>query len=135
MEKSITAAKIEEVRKKSAYRETVFYLPKFKIDASFSLGDTLKTLGMKSAFSRGADFSGIDGHQDLFLSAVLHKAFVDVNEIGTEAAAATGTAMSMAMPPSQVPPAIFRADHPFVFMICDRQAGSILFLGRMANPQ
>jgi serpin B len=71
----------------------------------------------------------------LFISDVIHKAFVDVNETGTEAAAATGTMMAMSAAPSQVPPPVFRADHPFVFMIYDRQAGSILFLGRMMNPQ
>jgi serpin B len=135
LEKSLSAAKIEQVRSKFKQQQTILYVPKFKIEASFSLSKTLQSLGMKSAFSPGADFSGIDGKKDLFISDVIHKAFVDVNETGTEAAAATGTMMAMSAAPSQVPPPVFRADHPFVFMIYDRQAGSILFLGRMMNPQ
>ena len=75
----------------------------------------------------------MDGRRDLYISVVVHKAFVDVNERGTEAAAATGIAMkAMAMGP---PPAQFRADHPFLFLIRDEPSGSILFFGRMAEPQ
>jgi serpin B len=134
LEKSLSTAKIEQVRSKIQSRETILSLPKFKLDASFSLGNSLKSLGMKSAFSPGADFSGIDGKKDLFISAVIHKAFVEVNETGTEAAAATAGIMTRAAMPTPTPPAVFRADHPFIFLICDRQAGSILFLGRMTNP-
>ena len=135
LEKSLSAGKIDEVRSKCKSRETILFLPKFKFDASFSLNKTLETLGMKAAFGADADFSGIDGKRDLCISDVIHKAFVDVNETGTEAAAATGVVMARAARPNQAPPAIFRADHPFVFMICDRRDGSVLFLGRMANPQ
>ena len=110
------------------------FLPKFKLTAQFSLAQTLAGLGMSDAFSPNADFSGMDGARDLYLSAVVHKAFVDVNEEGTEAAAATGTvARSMAlMRPLPVP--VFRADHPFLFLIRDNHAGSILFLGRVVDP-
>jgi serpin B len=134
LEKSLSAAKIGEVRSKYAFREVVLFLPKFKLDASFSLGESLQTMGMKLAFGGGADFSGMDGRHDLSISAVIHKAFVDVDETGTEAAAATGVVMAKSARPSQDPPPVFRADHPFVFVICDRQAGTILFLGRMTNP-
>ena len=72
------------------------------------------------------------GNRDLFISAVVHKAYVDVNEEGTEAAAATGVAMKSTSVGK--PPAVFRADHPFIFLIHDNQTGSILFLGRVANP-
>jgi len=91
-------------------------------------------MGMTDAFSPRADFSGMDGQRDLFISAVVHKAFVDVNEEGTEAAAATGVVMrSMAvMRPRPTP--VFRADHPFIFLIRDTRSGSILFLGRMVDP-
>ena len=109
------------------------FLPRFKLTARFSLGRTLAQMGMPDAFSPAADFSGMDGARDLFISAVVHKAYVDVNEEGTEAAAATGTVMKMlAIRP--VPVMTFRADHPFLFLIRDRTSGSILFLGRMLDP-
>jgi serpin B len=109
-------------------------LPKFKLAAQFSLAKNLAEMGMPDAFSPQADFSGMDGERDLYISAVVHKAFVEVNEEGTEAAAATGVVMrSMAvMRPRPTP--IFRADHPFIFLIRDTRSGSILFLGRMADP-
>jgi len=100
----------------------------------------LTALGMALSFDRSrADFSGINGHQPpheeaLFISAVFHKAFVDVNEEGTEAAAATVTP-TIALRPSKAPETpIFRADHPFIFVIRDRTSGAILFLGRIGDP-
>ena len=74
----------------------------------------------------------MDGKRDLFISAVIHKAFVDVNEEGTEAAAATGVVMRAKR--AQITP-VFRADHPFVFLIRDNKTGAILFMGRVANPK
>ncbi len=92
-------------------------------------------LGMKAAFT-SADFSGMhNGGEDLSISAVIHKAFVDVNEEGTEAAAATGVVVgttSIAQPPT---PRYFKADHPFLYMIRDQKTGSVLFLGRLENPK
>jgi len=109
-------------------------LPKFKLAAQFSLAKNLTEMGLSDAFSPQADFSGMDGERDLYISAVVHKAFVEVNEEGTEAAAATGVVMrSMAvMRPRPTP--VFRADHPFIFLIRDSRSGSILFLGRMVDP-
>ena len=114
--------------------EVEVYLPKFKATSQFQMADTLKAMGMESAFdANAADFSGMTGGRDLFLSAVIHKAFVDVNEEGTEAAAATGmVACTSALIPREPP--VFRADHPFVFMIRDNRNGGILFLGRITNP-
>jgi serpin B len=89
-------------------------------------------MGMPLAFSERADFSGLDGEKDLFVSAVVHKAFVDVNEEGTEAAAATGVVVELVAAP--VHP-VFRADHPFLFLIRDRSSGSILFMGRLVSPE
>jgi serpin B len=107
-------------------------LPRFKMTATFGMKDTLQAMGMKSAFEvDGADFSGMTGDKSLFISNVLHKAFVDVNEQGTEAAAATGTVMSMV---SYSTPPTFHADHPFVFMIRDNRSGALLFIGRIKNP-
>ena len=109
------------------------YLPRFTLESSFELSDTLADMGMTDAFESGiADFSGIDGANDLSISAVFHKAWVQVNEAGTEAAAATVVIVPATIAPP--PPAVFRADHPFFFFIRDTQSGSILFLGRLANP-
>jgi serpin B len=102
--------------------------------SEFSLASVLASMGMTDAFNpRAADFSGITGSRDLFISAVLHKAFVEVNEEGTEAAAATGVAMKLtSIGPQRTP--VFRADHPFLFLIRDNHLGSILFLGRVMDP-
>jgi serpin B len=116
-----------------SYRQKVkVFLPKFKINTGFELSDTLSTMGMPDAFSEKADFSGIDGQKQLYLTSVIHQAFVDVNEEGTEAAAATAVfATTRGMPP---PTPTFRADHPFIFLIRHNSSGSILFLGRVVNP-
>jgi serpin B len=112
------------------------FLPKFKMTAEFSLKDTLMALGMSDAFDPDrADFSGMDGRKDLYVGAVIHKAFVEVNEEGTEAAAATAVLMDFAavmQHPQPIP--VFRADHPFLFLIRDNHTGSILFLGRVMDP-
>ena len=111
-------------------------LPKFKVTAQFQLNDVLEAMGMTLAFdSKRADFSGMSTEEQLSISAVVHKAFVDVNEEGTEAAAATAVAMRMAGIPSPEKPVVFRADHPFVFMIRDNRTQSILFLGQVVNPK
>ena len=117
--------------------EVKVYLPKFKTTSDFQMADTLKAMGMESAFDVDrADFSGMTSGRDLYISAVIHKAFVDVNEEGTEAAAATGIAMmpTSALVEEPKEPPVFRADHPFVFMIRDNRNESILFLGRITNP-
>ena len=118
--------------------EVKVYLPKFKTTSQFQMADTLKAMGMELAFDgNAADFSGMTGGRDLFISEVIHKAFVDVNEEGTEAAAATGVVMApTSAAPIQEPkePPVFRADHPFVFMIRDNRNGAIMFLGRITNP-
>jgi serpin B len=91
---------------------------------------------MPLAFSPGkADFSGIATGQPLALSAVFHKAYVDVNEKGTEAAAATATTVFTTSLRAPEPTAVFRADHPFFYVICDNGTGSLLFAGRLVNPQ
>ena len=110
------------------------FLPKFKLTQQFALADTLAAMGMTDAFTPSANFSGMDGARDLYITAVIHKAFVEVNEEGTEAAAATGVmvgAMAITRPISEY---VFRADHPFLFLIRDVHSGSILFLGRVTDP-
>lgn len=133
LEDQLTAANLTEWQKRMRRPEVEVYLPKFKMTSEFGLSDTLAKMGMPDAFDIArADFSGMSGKKDLFISAVLHKAFVEVNEEGTEAAAATGVMMSLRSMPMR--PLVFRADHPFVFIIKDNHTGSILFVGRVVDP-
>ncbi|MHC4216320.1 MAG: serpin family protein, partial [Planctomycetota bacterium] len=109
-------------------------VPKFKVISQFRLADALKSMGMPDAFTEKADFSGINGKRDLYISAVIHKAYVDVNEEGTEAAAATAAIIGVkSIAPGAIP--VFRADHPLLFLIRENHSGSILFIGRMMNPK
>ena len=114
----------------------IVYLPRFITSSEFTLNETLQSLGLVSAFdSSRADFSGMNGKRNLFVSAALHKAYVDVNEEGTEAAAATGVVIGRtSLPARPEPPPVFRADHPFVFLIRDTQSGAMQFLGHLQNP-
>jgi serpin B len=107
-------------------------LPKFKLEASFSLPDTLSAMGMTDAFDGGkADFSGMDGRRDLYISDVLHKAFISVDEKGTEAAAATLVAMRTS---AMLNTPLVRVDRPFLFFIYDLGSSTVLFAGRLMNP-
>ncbi len=113
-------------------REVDLYLPRFTVSSRFRLEKTLSDMGMKTAFLPKADFSGIDGARELYIAAAVHKAFVDVNEKGTEAAAATGIAFATTSLKPE--PTVFKADHPFFFIIRDTVSESILFMGRVTNP-
>lgn len=117
------------------YVEVEVTLPKFRFTSEFSVGGLLQTMGMKDAFDQEtADFSQMTQEKDLFLASILHKAFVDVNEEGTEAAAVTGVAFALGEPDLDVPPPkIFRADHPFFFLIRHIASGTILFMGRISD--
>jgi len=115
-------------------QKVVIFLPKFKLQSQFDLKPVLAGRGMADAFTYGrADFSGMDGTRQLFISDVFHKAWVDVIEEGTEAAAATATPMTMGIHEGPRLP-VFRADHPFIFVIRETRTGSVLFLGRLADP-
>jgi serpin B len=131
LEEKLTQANLEKWTSAVREQEVDVYLPKFTMTSEFSLKDVLQAMGMTAAFDAQADFSGMNGKKDLYLSAVVHKAFVDVNEEGTEAAAATGVVV--ATKSVRITPT-FRADHPFVFLIRDGKTGSILFMGRLVNP-
>ena len=109
------------------------YLPKFTTESEFALSKTLRAMGMLDAFSMAADFSGMTDTDELFISEVLHKAFVDVDEEGTEAAAATAVIMEAKAMPAIEKPVVMRVDHPFIFLIRDK-TGTILFAGRVMNP-
>lgn len=109
------------------------FLPRFKIESVFRLEQTLPAMGMKAAFTGDADFSGIDGTTNLYISVVAHKAFIAVDEEGTEAAAATAVVLELKGEPGA--PKVFRADRPFLFLIRDTRKGETLFAGRVADPR
>ncbi len=135
LETGLTAASLSAWTSEMRDQEVNVALPKFRMSSGFGLGDTLRALGMKDAFDpEKADFSGMDGSHWLYISAVLHKAYIDVNEKGTEAAAATAVGIEAGAVLVEKPPREFRADHPFLFLIRDSATGSILFMGRVAKP-
>jgi serine protease inhibitor len=136
LERTLTAARLSDWVAQMTNHRVDVTLPKFKATAQFDLKQALSELGMPLAFSAAkADFSGITKAEPLSLSAVIHKAYVDVNEEGTEAAAATAPVAVAASAPRPLPEAVFRADHPFFFVIRDGRTGSLLFAGRVSNPQ
>jgi serpin B len=110
------------------------YIPKFKLETKYFMKEDLSNMGMPAAFSGFADFSGMTGNKDLTIGQVIHQAFVEVNEEGTEAAAATAITMQATAMQSPVSIKTFRADHPFLFLIQQNSTGNILFLGRLNNP-
>lgn len=115
-------------------QEVQLFLPKLQIEQSYNLVPPLKALGMEIAFApRRADFRGIADH-DMFISQVVHKTFVRIDEKGTEAAAATGIGVQVTGARISKPP-VFRADHPFFFLLRDKESGAILFLGRIVAPE
>jgi serpin B len=115
----------------AAAGEARVFLPKFKLNCRLDLAGDLAAMGMTAAFTSEADFSGMNGKRNLYISGVAHQAFVEVNEEGTEAAAATGVTMRATSMRNQQP---LRVDHPFLFLIVEQQTGSILFLGRVTDP-
>lgn len=145
VEKKLTVANLTAWIAKLAKRKVNVFLPKFRLETDYKMAKTLKAMGMVRAFIApgpgGADFTGMCASSDpgkrLYISKVLHKAFVEVNEKGTEAAAATAVIMTRkgGVPPVRPFTPTFKADRPFVFLIRDGKTGSILFLGRMTNPQ
>jgi serpin B len=139
LEQQLSPAFLSNVLAQMTPQYVKIYLPRFTLGSYFSLAATLGGMGMPDAFTPGvADFSGIDGMEDLFITFIYHKAWGQVNEAGTQAAAATVTGVGTAAEgggPSESPPIhVFRADHPFLFFIRDNQSGSLLFLGRLADP-
>jgi serpin B len=109
------------------------YFPKFKLNLSYRLERLMKSLGMNDAFSKRADFSKMTGNKELYISAIIHKTFIEVDEKGTEAAAATAVVMRMkSAPPVDSPE--FKADHPFFYFIRENSTGTILFTGRLNDP-
>jgi serpin B len=131
-EDTLDAGRVDAIVGDLSYRQVALALPRFEVESGFTLADALAALGMPEAFSNRADFSGMTGDRDLFISEVVHKAFVSVDEAGTEAAAATAVVMEkMALPEEPVEVIV---DRPFIFLIRDVQTGAILFVGRVVDP-
>ena len=136
LESKLDVKFVDRIQSKIKLKKVELTLPKFSFDSTFSLMDTLVSLGMPAAFSDEANFSGMDGSQELFINNVFHKAHIAVDEKGTEAAAATAVLQAVAYE-TRVREKIytFNADHPFIFFIYDSETGSILFLGRVLDPR
>jgi serpin B len=130
-ESSLDAERVDAIVKGLERWRVILSMPKFDFESSFDLGETLAMMGMPDAFSGSADFSGMTGSRDLFISAVVHKAFISVDEEGTEAAAATGVGMVESEPEG---PVELTVDRPFVFLIRDNRTDAILFAGRVVDP-
>jgi serpin B len=138
MEKTINASFLQAWSAEMQQEPVDVYMPRFKFQSIYQMKQALFEMGIKDAFdAQKADFSGMTGHQGLYIDEVYHKAWIDVNEEGTEAAAATAIVAPfgnvMVREPSE--PKIFRANHPFIFIIKDRQTGHILFIGRVSDPR
>jgi len=131
-EDSLDADMVDTITNDLIYKEVALTMPKFEFESEFSLADTLAAMGMPVAFTGAADFSGMTGNRDLFIAEVLHKAFVSVDEAGTEAAAATAVVMNLTAAPGE--PFEVTLDRPFIFLIRDIETGAILFVGRVVNP-
>jgi serine protease inhibitor len=139
IEARLNASNLAAWMKSMAQRKIDVFMPKFKMETFYGklggVNGTLAAMGMPTAFGGDADFSGIGSKEQLFIGTVVHKAFISVNEEGTEAAAITGyppPGMSIRREVPFTP--TFRADRPFIYLIRDRESGTILFLGRMLNP-
>lgn len=128
----LSAARLAEMRAVLAEQKTKVFLPRFSFGTGFDLNGTLSGLGMPLAFTDAANFSGMDGSRRLYIQKAVHKAFVEVNEDGTEAAAATGIAVGVKS--ASFGFALLRADRPFLFLIEDVKSGLILFLGKVEDP-
>jgi len=132
-EGELHAQQVNDIINDLRYTEVALTMPRFEFKSQFSLKDTLAGIGMPIAFSDNADFSGMTGNRELAISDVLHKAFVAVDEAGTEAAAATAVVVGLTSMPTE-PPVEVTIDRPFIFLIRDIETGAILFVGRVLNP-
>jgi len=131
-EETLNAQQVDAIINDLQNTQVALTMPRFEFDSEFSLKDTLAGMGMPIAFSGAADFSGMTGNPELFISEVVHKAFVAVDEAGTEAAAATAVIMELTAVPE--PPVEVTIDRPFIFLIRDIDTGAILCVGRVMNP-
>jgi len=134
LERSLTYSRVEKLLSEFRNPEIDLSLPRFKVQSQLDLKPVLTALGIELAFKKTADFSGISDCQPLWVSAASHKAFLDVNERGIEAAAASGfEGTNDGIDESKR--VTFKADHPFMFLIRHRKSGQIFFMGRLADPK
>jgi len=131
-EQSLDADYVDAILTDLEDRQVALTMPKFEFESEFSLADTLSEMGMPVAFSAAADFSGMTGNRELTITDILHKAFVSVDEAGTEAAAATAVVVGLTSVPEQ--PVQVTVDRPFIFLIRDIETDAIVFVGRVMNP-
>lgn len=131
-ENSLDARMLEEIIGNMGTANVTLSMPKFEYESEFGLKDALEAMGMPIAFSTGADFSGMTGNADLLIKDVVHKAFVSVDEAGTEAAAASAVIMNLTSAPGEQ--ATVTVDHSFIYLIREIQTGAILFIGRVIDP-
>lgn len=132
-ETTLNAERVSDIVENLEYRNVYLKMPKFEFEKSLALGQILQEMGVSAAFDPfRADFSGIDDNHDLYITNVLHKAFISVNENGTEAAAATAVIIGASAVPQ--PPIEMSIDHPFIFMIRHNSTGAMLFFGRVLDP-
>ena len=131
-EENLSFEQLTQVVESLEYTPMYLRFPKFEYESEIGLAQTLAKMGMPSAFSGAADFSGMTGSKDLYISDVFHKAFVSVDEEGTEAAAATAVVMKMVSAPLN--PVELTVDRPFIFLIREHETNSILFIGRVVEP-
>lgn len=135
MEQALSPAQISNLSSKLVNQTVDVWLPRFNITQSEDMSDLLQSLGIQDAFNpTTANFSGISAVPGLYISHVYHKAYIQVNESGTVAAAATGVGVAVDVVLNQPPIPQFNANHPFIFFIIDKRTGTILFMGRLANP-
>jgi serpin B len=132
-ESTLDGDRVQEIVRDLSYGQVDLTMPTFAFDSRFALSQALAELGMPAAFSRAADFSGMTGTTDLFISDVLHKAFVSVDEQGTEAAAATAEVMVGSEMPAD--PTAVDVDHPFILLIRHVETDALLFVGRVLDPR
>ncbi len=131
-EGGFSSRELENIISEMTYAPVQLIFPKFEFETEISLAKILAAMGMPEAFSGAADFSGMTGDKDLFISDVFHKAYIGVDEEGTEAAAATAVIMKLTSAPEN--PIQLTVDRPFLFAIRDHQTNSILFMGRVVSP-
>ncbi len=135
LENSLNNTLLNSILSKMRYPEVKLTMPKFKLENNYSLKKTLQEMGLKLAFSPEADFSGISKDEQLMLSKVLHKTYIEINELKTEAAAATIIEIEDGESGMEEPePKVFNANHPFIFLILDNETDAIVFMGRYVKP-
>lgn len=134
LNKEMSLDYLDKIIQNSMYEQTKLFVPVFSFDYSKELKKTFQKMGMETAFTNKANFSSMTGQRDLKIDKVLHKTFIEVNEAGTEAAASTAVIMVEKSSAIREDVKIFRADHPFVFMIRDNKTGLIPFFGKVSDP-